>query len=82
MINFSSSKLKEFADDDFEFVQNGRQFSKRVENTVGKGELAHYASLNFVPQRSQTFPLLRILEKTGFRLFCKAIRSWILGMHK
>ena len=28
------SKLKEFADDNFKFDENGRKFSKRVENTV------------------------------------------------
>ena len=33
MTNFKSSKLKEFADDNFEFDDNGRKFSKRVENT-------------------------------------------------
>ena len=37
-----SSKLKEFADDNFKFDGNGRKFSKRVENTVGKGEIARY----------------------------------------
>ena len=36
-----SSKLKEFADDNFDFDENGRKFSKRLENTVGKGEIAH-----------------------------------------
>ena len=36
-----SSKLKEFADDNFKFDENGRQLSKQVENTVGKGEIAH-----------------------------------------
>ena len=35
--NFRLSKLKEFADDNFEFDENGRKFSKQVENTVGKG---------------------------------------------
>ena len=35
-----SSKLKEFADDNFKFDENGRKLSKRVENTVGKGEIA------------------------------------------
>ena len=30
------SKLKEFADDNFKFDENGRRSSKRVENTVGK----------------------------------------------
>ena len=38
----SLSKLKEFADDNFKFDKNGRKLSKRVENTVGKGEIAHY----------------------------------------
>ena len=35
-----SSKLKEFADDNFKFDENDRKFSKRVENTVGKGGIA------------------------------------------
>ena len=35
-----SFKLKEFADDNFKFKGNGREFSKEVENTVGKGEIA------------------------------------------
>ena len=34
--------MKEFTDDNFEFDENGRKFSKRVENTVGKGEIARY----------------------------------------
>ena len=41
-----SSKLKEFADDNFKFDQNDenltRKLSKRVENTVGKGEIVRY----------------------------------------
>ena len=35
-----SSTLKEFADDNFKFDETGRQLSKQVENTVGKGEIA------------------------------------------
>ena len=34
-----SSKLKETADDNFNFDENGRRFSERVENNVGKREL-------------------------------------------
>ena len=34
------SKLNEFADNSYEFNENGRKFSKRVENTVGKGDIA------------------------------------------
>ena len=36
------SKLELSADDNFEFDENSRKFSKRVENTVGKGEIARY----------------------------------------
>ena len=36
-----SSKLKDFADDNLEFDEYDRKLSKQVENTVGKGEIAH-----------------------------------------
>ena len=39
---FDSTKLNEFADDDFKFNENGRKLSKQIENTAGKGEIAHY----------------------------------------
>ena len=45
-----SSELKEFADDYFKFDKNGRKFSKRVENTVGKGEIARYEQFLLFPQ--------------------------------
>ena len=47
-INFSN--LKEFADDNFKFGGNGRKFSKQVENTVGKGEIARYKQFLLFPQ--------------------------------
>ena len=34
--------MKEFADDNCEFDQNGRKVSKWIEKTVGKGEIARY----------------------------------------
>ena len=34
-----SSKLKEFADDNFQFDKNCGTFSKEEENAVGKGEI-------------------------------------------
>ena len=34
--------MKEFADSDFKFDKNGRQFVKWVGNTVGRGEIAHF----------------------------------------
>ena len=45
-----SSKLKEFADDNFKFDKNGRKLSKQVENTVGKGEVARYEQFLLFPQ--------------------------------
>ena len=39
---FETSKHKEFAVKNFKFDENGRKFSKREENTVGKGGIARY----------------------------------------
>ena len=36
-----ASKLKEFAEDNFQFDENGRKLSKPVENTAEKGEIAY-----------------------------------------
>ena len=52
-----SSKLKELADDNFEFNENNRKFSKQVENTVGKGEIAHYEQFLFSHSVFQRFVL-------------------------
>ena len=45
-----SSILKEFADHNFKFDENGRKFSKQVENTVGKGEITRYEQFLLFPQ--------------------------------
>ena len=50
MTNLDSSKLKEFADDNFRFDKNGRKLFKWVENTVGKGEIARYEQFLLFPQ--------------------------------
>ena len=42
-----SSKLNEFADDNFRFDENGRMLSKRVENTVGKEKLLVTSNFSF-----------------------------------
>ena len=44
-----SSKLKEFADNNFKSDENGTKFFKQVENTVGKGEIAHYEQFLLFP---------------------------------
>ena len=47
---FDWSKMKQIADDIFKFDENSRKFSKRVENTVGKGEIARYKQILLFPQ--------------------------------
>ena len=42
-------KLKEFADNNFKFDENGRKLSKWVENTVGKGEISRYQQFLLFP---------------------------------
>ena len=44
-----SYKLKKFADDNFKFDKNCRKFLKRVENSVGKGEIARYEQFLLFP---------------------------------
>ena len=48
-----SFELKEFADNNFKFDENGTDFSKMVENAVGKGEIARYEQFLLFPQRFQ-----------------------------
>ena len=40
----------EFANDNFKFDENERKFSKTVENTVRKGEIARYEQFLHFPQ--------------------------------
>ena len=47
---FDSSKLKAFADDNFRFDENGRKFSKWLENSVEKGEIACNEQFLLFPQ--------------------------------
>ena len=45
-----SSKLEELAHDNSKFDENGGKLSKRVENTVGKGEIARNEQFLLFPQ--------------------------------
>ena len=47
---FYPSKEKEFTDHSFRFDENSEKFSKRVENTVGKWEIARYEQFLLFPQ--------------------------------
>ena len=42
MINFRPFQIERVCRQQFKFNENSGKFSKRVENAVGKGEIAHY----------------------------------------
>ena len=46
---FPDDNVKEFADDNFRFDENDGKFSKRVLNTMEKGEIAHYEQFLIFP---------------------------------
>ena len=48
------SKLKQFADNNSKFEDSGKKFAKRVDNTVGKGEIARYEQFFLFPQCFKT----------------------------
>ena len=62
-----SSKLKKFAHDNFKFDENGRKLSKWVENTVGKGEIAHYEQFLLFQQ---------CFQKACFQRASKGVIVW------
>ena len=67
------SNLKEVADDNFKFYKNGRKFSKRVENTVGKGEIARYTMHNTIKLTDWTvyhLPHYKGLTEFRIRFVC------------
>ena len=45
--------MKKFADNNLIFDENGRKFSKQVENTGGKGEIACNEQFPLFPQSFQ-----------------------------
>ena len=49
MTNLDSSKLKGFANNNYKFYAKRKNVYKRVENTVGKGEIARHDSLPHNP---------------------------------
>ena len=68
-------KLKQSADVDFEFDENSRKFSKWVENTVGKGEIAHHEQFLVFPQCFQKacFPVASKVSLCGNGLSHKSL---------
>ena len=48
--NFRFFQIQNFEDNNFNFDENERNFSNRVENTVGKREIARYEQFLLFPQ--------------------------------
>ena len=53
--------MEQFADDNIKFDENGRRFSRKLQNTVGKGEIAFLCR--------ETFPNQRILDSSRTKEF-------------
>ena len=81
------SKLKQSADDNFEFDVNNRKLSKLVENTVGKGvtsnfSFSHCVFKRLVSQGRQKVSLcgnglkFRGMDKSKVLLYGKDLRSY------
>ena len=51
--NFRLSKVIEFAVGIFDIDKNSRKLSRRVQNTVGKGEIVRYEQLLLFPEYFQ-----------------------------
>ena len=80
--NLDSSKLRKFADDSFKFGENGRKFSKWVENTVGKGEIAHYEQFRLFSQSFkrlvlQTHKKTRACLGKGYAFTCNVFYPYM-----
>ena len=61
------SKFKQFANDNFKFGENSSKFSKWVENTVRKGEIACY---------EQFLLFLQCFQKACFPVASKGVIVW------
>ena len=75
------SKLKEFADDNFRFDENGGKFYGRVEDTVGKGEIARYERFLLFPQCFQNTCTVDTLKPGLFGKWLNSILvllQWLL----
>ena len=82
--------MKDFADENFKFDENGRKVSKPVENTVGKGEIARYEQFLLFPQCFQKacFPgaskgvIVWEWVKNGRKHFGDRRKCWFQGRSK
>ena len=76
---FEASKLRGFADDNFKFDENDRKFYRWLENTVGKGEIAHYKRLLLQTRKNQGLFGKGLKHKwMNCGHFCKILRCFTL----
>ena len=68
-----SSKLKDFADNNFKFDTNGRKLSKQVENNVRKGQIARTSNFSF---SHSVFKRLVLQTRKNLGLFGKGLKSY------
>ena len=62
-----------FADENSKFDKKGRNFARWVENTMGKGEIAHYEQFLLLPQFFQKTCIADTYKPQG--LFGKGLRK-------
>ena len=84
--NLDAPKLKEFVDDNFRIDENGVKFFKRVENAVGKGEIARYQQFLLFPQCFQKTCTVNTLKpglvwESVKKVACTASTSVSQGLH-
>ena len=58
--------MKESVEDNFKFDENGKKFSERVKNTVGKGKIARY---------QQFFPFPIVFSNN---LYCRHVKPRLI----
>ena len=71
---------RKIADDIFKFNENSRKLSKRVENTVGKGEIARHEQFLLYPQCFQKAYQGRLLVALLFRRLNTTEAELYVGM--
>ena len=72
--NVATEILQNFADDNFEFDKKGGTFSERVENAVGKGEIARYEQVLLFPQCFQKTSVDLLQTSKNQDLFGKGLK--------
>ena len=82
--NFIFFQTERFADDNFKHDENGRKFSKIVENTLGKREIARNFSFSYSVFKRlvlQTHKNKGLYGK-GLNIFYRAVKIEFLILHK